>query len=232
MGTFDAVEMVCFGILAACGCASLAVASAECHVDCTVSLDFYARFHSPEGSSLSFTPSSSPMMNSDFHSTIVSDPMVPPASWLSIDKDRSQDPLYVPSVVEVDDSQRHLPSPVERLSSSERKLYSNVRLDRWLDEDYAPPAGSIRWEDRITQVSSPPPFFPPFLRPGAGFGFPPNSTIPSCRPAYIPVSKRQHEFIAHTKERRGNTPSQGEPSFPLLFDHQPGGFIISRYCSR
>jgi len=31
--TFDAVEKVCFGILAARGCDSLAVASAGCHVD-------------------------------------------------------------------------------------------------------------------------------------------------------------------------------------------------------
>jgi len=45
--TFDAVEKVCFGILAARGCESLAVASAGCHVDRTTSLGFYARFHSP-----------------------------------------------------------------------------------------------------------------------------------------------------------------------------------------
>jgi len=45
--TFDAVEKVCFGILAARGCDSLAVASAGCHVDRTASLGFYAQFHTP-----------------------------------------------------------------------------------------------------------------------------------------------------------------------------------------
>jgi len=57
--TFDAVEKVCFGILAARGCDSLAVASAGCHVDRSASLGFYARFHTPEGSSQSFAASSS-----------------------------------------------------------------------------------------------------------------------------------------------------------------------------
>ena len=123
----------------------------------------------------------------DSHSTMVSDPMVLSASWLSIDEARSQVPMYVPSVVEVDDSQRHLPSPVERLSSAERKLYANFRLDRSSDQDYAPPAGSIDSEDRITQVPSPPPFVPPFLRPGAGFGFAPDSSIPSGCCAFIPA---------------------------------------------
>jgi len=213
--TFDAVEKVCFGILAARGCESLAVASAGCHVDRTASLGFYAHFHTSEGPSQSFAPSSSQIVSSDFHSTMASDPMVPSASWPSIDEDRSQDPLYVPSVVEVDDSQRRLPSPVERLSSGERKLYSNFRLDRSSDEDYAPPAGSIRPEDRITQVSSPPPFVSPWTRPGAGSGFAPDSTIPSGRRAFVPVSKRHHEFIAHTKERRGNAPPMRVSPSPL-----------------
>ena len=198
--TFDAVEKVCLGILAARGNDSLAVASAGCHVDRTASLGFYALFHTLEGSSQSFAPSSSQVVNSDFHSTMASDPMVPSASWASIDEDRTQDPMYVPSVVEVDDSQRRLPSPVERHSSGERKLYSNFRLDRSSDEDYAPPAGSIRPEDRITQVSSPLPFVPPWSRPGARSGFAPDTTIPSGRRAFVPVSKRQHAFIAHTKE--------------------------------
>jgi len=213
--TFDAVEKVCFGILAARGCESLAVASAGCHVDRAASLGFYARFHTPEGSSQSFAPSSSLMVSSEFYSTVASDPMVPSASWPSIDEDRSQDPLYVPSVVEVDDSQWHLPSPVERLSSGERKLYANFRLDRSSDEDYAPPAGDIRPEDRITQVSSPPPFVPPWSRPGAGSGFAKDSTIPSGRRAYVPVSKRHHEFIAHTKALRGNTPPKQDSPLPL-----------------
>jgi len=214
--TFDAVEKVCFGILAARGCESLAVASAGCHVDRTSSLGFFARFHTPEGSSQSFAPSSSRVVSSDFHSTMASDPMVPSASWPFIDEARSQDPMYVPSVVEVDDSQRRLPSPVERLSSGERKLYSNFRLDRSSDEDYAPPAGDIRPEDRITQVSSPPPFVPPWLRPGAGSGFAPDSTIPSGRRAFVPVSKRHHEFIAHTKSLRGNTPPKRDSTPPPL----------------
>jgi len=147
---------------------------------------------------------------------MASDPMVPSASWPSIDEDRTQDPMYVPSVVEVDDSQRRLPSPVERLSSGERKLYSNFRLDQSSDENYAPPEGGIRPEDRITQVSSPPPFVPPWSRPGAGSGFAPDSTIPSGRRAFVPVSKRQHAFIAHTKERRGNTPAKDRPRTPPL----------------
>ena len=213
--SFDAVEKVCFGILAARGCESLAVAAAGCHVDRTTSLGFYARFHSPEGPSQSFAPSSSRVVSLDFHLTMASDPMVPSASWPSIDEDRSQDPLYVPSVVEVDDSQRRLPSPIERLSSGERKLYSNFRLYRSSDADYAPPAGCIRPEDRITQVSSPPLFVPPCLRPGTGSGFAPDSTIPSSRHAYVPVSKRHHEFIGHTKERRGNTPPKRDSPFPL-----------------
>ena len=85
--TFDAVEKVCFGILAACRCESLAVASAGCHVDRNTSLGFYARFHTPEGSSQSFAPSSSQLVSSGFCSTMVSDPMVPSASWPSIDED-------------------------------------------------------------------------------------------------------------------------------------------------
>jgi len=213
--TFDAVEKVCFGILAARGCESLAVAAAGCHVDRTTSLGFYARFHTPEGPSQSFAPSSSHIVSSDFRSTMASDPMVPSASWLSIDEDRSQDPLYVPSVVEVDDSQRRLPSPVERLSSGERKLYTNFRLDRSSDEDYAPPAGDIRPEDRITQVSSPPPFVPPWSHPGAGSGLAPDTTIPSGRRAFVPVSRRYHVFIAHTKERMGNTPPKRDSPSPL-----------------
>jgi len=56
---------------------------------------------------------------------MASDPMVPSASWPSIDKDRSQDPVYVSSVVEIEDSQRRLSSPVERLSSGKRKVYAN-----------------------------------------------------------------------------------------------------------
>ena len=214
--TFDAVEKVCFGILAARGCESLAVASAGCHVDRTSTLGFYARFHTPEGSSQSFAPSGSQLVSSDFRSTMASDPMVPSASWPSIDEDRSQDPLYVPSVVEVGDSQRSLPSPIGRLSSGERKLYDNFRLDRSSDEDYAPPAGSIRPEDRITQVSSPPPFVSPWSRPGAGSGFAPDSTIPSGRRAFVPVSKRHHEFIAHTKALRGNTPPKRDSAPPPL----------------
>jgi len=229
--SFDAVEKVCFGILAARGSDSLAIASAGCHVDRTLSMGFYARFHTPEGSSQFFALSSSRIVSSDFHLTMASDPMVPSASWPSIDENSSQDPLYVPSVVEVDDSQRRLPSPVERLSSGERKLYSNFRLDRSSDEDYAPPAGDIRQEDGITQVASPPTFVPPCLRPGAGSGFAPDSTIPSGRRAFVPVFKRQHAFIAHTKERRGNTPPKDRPgTAPLLTTSQvvPSSAVIVR----
>ena len=103
--TFDAVEKVCFGILAAQDCESLAIASAGCHVDRTMSLGFYARFYSPEGSSQSFAPASSLVVSLAFHLTMVSDSIVPSASWPSIDEDRSQDPIYVPSVVEIEDSQ-------------------------------------------------------------------------------------------------------------------------------
>ena len=227
--TFDAVEKVCFGILAARGCESLAVASAGCHVDRTSTLGFYARFHTPEGSSQSFAPSSSQIVSSDFHSTMASDPRVPSASWPSIDEACSQDPMYVPSVVEVDDSQRHLPSPVERVSSGERKMYSNFRLDRSSDEYYAPPAGCIRPEDRITQVSSPPPFVPPWSRPGSGSGFAPDSTIPSGRRAFVPVSKRHHEFIAHTKALRGNTPPKRDSPLPLTTSQVvPSSAVIVR----
>jgi len=197
---FNSVEAVCTRVMAARGCCVTGNVSARCHVNCTTTLGFFAYFPTPEGSSQSFAPSSSHVVRLDFHSTMASDPMVPSAPWPSIDQDRSLDPLYIASVVEVDDSQRRLPSPVERLSSGERKLYSNFRLDRSSDEDYAPPTGDIRSEDRITQVSSPPPFAPPFLRSGAGSGFAPDSTIPSGRRACVPVSKRQHAFIAHTKE--------------------------------
>jgi len=218
---FDSVETVCTGIMAARGCCITGdTSSVPCHVNRTTTLGFYTRFHTPEGSSQSFAPSSSQVVSSGFHSTMACDPMVPSASWPSIDEARSQDPMYVPSVVEVDDSQRRLPSSVERLSSGERKLYSNFRLDRSSDEDYAPPAGGIRPQDRITQVSSPPPFLPPFvplfLRPGAGSGFALDSTIPSGRRAFVSVSKRHHEFIAHTKERRGNTPLKDDCAPPPL----------------
>ena len=214
--SFDSVEPVCTGIMAARGCCITGdTSSARCHIDRTTSLGFYARFHTPEGSSQSFAPSSSRVVSSDFHSTMASDPMVPSASWPSIDEDRSQDPLYVPSVVEVDDSHWRFPSPVERLSSGKRKLYSNFRLDRLSDKDYAPPAGCISSEDRITQVSSPPPFVPPSSCSGAGSGFAPDSTIPSDRRAFVPVSKRHHEFIAHTKALRGNTPPKTDSPSPL-----------------
>jgi len=214
--SFDSVETVCTRIMAARGCCITGDnPSARCHVDRTNTLGFYTRFHSPEGSSQSFAPSSSQVVSSDFHSTMASDPMVPSTSWPSIDEARSQNPMYVPSVVEVDDSQRRLPSPIERLSSGERKLYDNFRLDRSSDEDYAPPAGSICPEDRITQMSPPPPFVPPWSRPGAGSGFAPDATIPSGRRAYVPVSKRHHEFIAHTKALRGNTPPKRDSPSPL-----------------
>jgi len=84
--TFDAVEKVCFGILAARACESMAVAAAGGHIDRITSLGFYARFHSPEGSSHSFAQSSSRVVSTDFYSTMASDPMVPSASWPSIDE--------------------------------------------------------------------------------------------------------------------------------------------------
>jgi len=212
---FDSVETVCIRIMAARGCCITSdTSSARCHVDRTTTLDFYTCFYTPEGSSQSFAPSSSQGVSSGFHLTMASDLMVPSASWPSIDEDRSQDPMYVPSVVKVDDGQRRLPSPAERLSSGERKQYSNFRLDRLSDEDYAPPAGSIRPEDRITQVSSPPPFVPPWSRPGAESSFTPDSTIPSGRRVFVPVSKRHHEFIAHTKRQRGNTPPKDKRTPP------------------
>jgi len=107
------VEKVCFRFLAACRCASSPVSAAGCHVDRSDTLGFYDCFQSPEGSSWSFVPSNSQVVSSDFHSTMASDPMVPSASWLFIDEDRSQDPLYISSAVEIDDSQRCLPSRVE-----------------------------------------------------------------------------------------------------------------------
>ena len=80
-------------------------------------------------------------------------------------------------------------------------------------------------------MSSPPPFVPPFLHSGAGSGFAPDSTIPSGPRAYVPVSKRHHEFITHTKERRGNTPPKDvhTPS-PLLTTSQvvPSSAVIVR----
>jgi len=127
---FDSVETVCTGIMAARGCCVTGdTSSARCHVDRMATLGFYTQFHTPEGSSQSFAPSSSWVVSSDFHSAGASDRMVPCASWLSIDEARSQDPIYVPSVLEVDDSQRRLPSTVGRLSSGERKRYANFPLD-------------------------------------------------------------------------------------------------------
>jgi len=121
--SFDAVEKVCFGFLATRGCASSPVSAEGCHVDRSRTLGFYARFHSPEGSSQSFAPPNSQVVSLDFHSAMASDPMTPSASWPSIDEDRSQDPLYIPCVIEIDDSQRCLPSPFEPLFSGERELY-------------------------------------------------------------------------------------------------------------
>jgi len=215
--SFDSVETVCTGIMAARGCCITSdTSSARCHVDLTTTLGFYTRFHTPNGSSKSFAPSRSQVVSSDFNSTMASDPMVPSASWPSIDEARSQASMYVPSVVEVDDSQRRLPSPVERLSLGERKLYSNFPLDRSSDEDYAPLAGDIRPEDRITQVSFPPPFVPTFLHSAAGSGFAQDSTITSGRRAFVRVSNRQHACIAHTKERQGNTPPKRDSTPPHL----------------
>ena len=66
-------------------------------------------------------------------------------------------------------------------------------------------------------MSSALPFVPPWSCPGAGSGFAREATIPSGRRAFVPVSKRHHEFIAHTKERRGNTPPQDESTPPPLW---------------
>jgi len=49
--SFNQVETVCTGILAARSCAIIGSSSARCHVDRTTSLGFYIWFHSPEGSS-------------------------------------------------------------------------------------------------------------------------------------------------------------------------------------
>jgi len=98
--SFDSVETVCTGIMAARGCCIAGdTSSARCHVERTTTLGFYNRFHTPEGSSQSFAPSSSQAVSLDFHSTMASDPMVPSASWPSVDEDCSQDLMYVPSVV-------------------------------------------------------------------------------------------------------------------------------------
>jgi len=79
--SFDTVETVCTGIMAARGCCVTGdTSSARCHVDRTTTLGLYTRFHTHEGSSQSFAPSSSQMVSSDFRSTMASDPMVPSAS--------------------------------------------------------------------------------------------------------------------------------------------------------
>jgi len=84
---FDSVESVCTSIMGARGCCITGdTSSARCHVDRTTILGFYTRFHTPEGSSQSFAQSSSRVVSSDFHSTMASDPMVPSASWPSIDE--------------------------------------------------------------------------------------------------------------------------------------------------
>ena len=78
-------------------------------------------------------------------------------------------------------------------------------------------------------MSSHPPFVPPFLRLGAGSGFAPDSTIPSSRGAFVPVLRRHHEFIAHTKERRGNTPPKRDSPLPLTTSQVvPSSAVIVR----
>ena len=62
------------------------------------------------------------MVSSDLHLTMASDAMVPSASWPSIDEDRSQDPLYVPSVIEVDDSLHQQKNSILHPHASERTL--------------------------------------------------------------------------------------------------------------
>jgi len=58
--SFDSVETVCTGIMAARSCCITGNTSfACCNVDRTISLGFYTGFHTPEGSSQSFAPSSS-----------------------------------------------------------------------------------------------------------------------------------------------------------------------------
>ena len=228
--SFDLVENLCVGILAARGCDTSPITSLECHLDRTTTLGFYTRFHSVEGSSQSFQPSGSQLVSTYTPSTMASDPMVPSASWPTIEEARSQysqEPPEIPSVVVVDDSQPSLPSPVERLSSNERMMYRNFQLDRSSDEDYAPPAGRAAPESQLTQVTSPPPQ-PPRIQ---GSGFAPDSRIPDGRRPVLPVSRRQHEFIAHTRERRGNTPPKdASPSPPLLTTSQvfPSSAIMIR----
>ena len=123
--SFDLVENLCVGIMAARGCDTSPTTSLGCHLDCTTTLGFYTHFHSVEGSSQSFRPSSSQLVNTYTPSTMASDPIVSSASWPAIEEARfqySQEPPEIPSAVVIDDSQPSLQSPVERLSSNEWKM--------------------------------------------------------------------------------------------------------------
>jgi len=74
--TFDFVENACNAVLASRGCPG-------CRFDRDTTLGFYARFHTPEGSSQSFSPSSMSSSASQLTCSgsafppLASDPMVP-----------------------------------------------------------------------------------------------------------------------------------------------------------
>jgi len=122
---------------------------------------------------------------------------------------------------QVQDSQpgdNGLPPSID-ISSGERKLYRGFQLDCSSDEDYAPPAGRKTAVDRTNTVSSPP--LPP--RIGSGFNsqqLDGNCPAPPKVVPALPLSKRHQEFMVHTKERRGNTPTSRESSVPLLTTSQ------------
>ena len=205
--TFHQVEAVVRALLFSGGCPT------TWFFDRNSTLGLFARFHSPSStSSAGFVPSQAYCMTADTQMTRLESSYV--ASELASDvftfisgamgnSDGTApgNPVQWNSsvVLDVPASQGDWSARgrVEKLSPGERKLYRNVEMDRSSDGDYIPSG------DRANELSSP-------LAVGGGSGFNSQGLDGKLvRPA-LPVLKPHMEFVAHTREQRGNWPLTGK----------------------
>jgi len=118
-----------------------------------------------------------------------------------------------PREAQVHDSQDNRHSAFLNISSGERELYRGFRLDNSSDMHYLTPAAKTRAAVQASVLPSPP--LPPRIR--SGFNSQPldqlHHTTAKVIPA-LPLSRQHHEFMVHTRERRGNTPAVRSSSAP------------------
>lgn len=211
--TFHQVEAVVRALLLAGGCPP------TCVFDRATTMGLFARFHSPPSSMGSeFVPSQAHCEYPDSQLTS------PESSYVGLglasdaftvlsgviggaDMTASSNPTQSTADVRVDVPASQIDrvmveTVMEELSPGERKLHRNFKLDRSSDDDFVPSG------DRANEVSSP-------VIGGGGSGF--NSqglngitgAIGGGGRLALPVSKRHLECVAHTRERRGNSPLAG-----------------------